>query len=517
MSFTRKNKDKRKSRRMKKRHMKRQKKTMYRNKATRKVWNGGLKEIPPGKEGDLIYIWNLFLIKRIKDTNKNKNYNEMADMLVDEVTYNKYLDKPYALFVIDMQNDFVDRPYDRADYNLDYGRYDEKPEEYNLVTGDIGVRAIDKGGNFAVAGGANMIKEGSLLSEIIEHLKHDTCKKVVFSRDYHPPNHMSFSSAYSKTYGTNTFLNNVIGKGYNFTGNFPPHCIQCHNGSCFVKELSDFLKGEDSNKDILTKNKDKIDIIFKGMHPLVDSFSAVSKDVIDHYASNQNQIHCGNCGDITGGFKIAELESEDHSSYINRCVDYNIPDRKLEDKLHEGMNRDIWKSIKWDTYISKDIETIFVCGLAGDYCVRDTIISLEMKYPGKTIVLLQDYTRYAALPFFTILTCPRHISEAEYKEGKNKLNTEEDVMNIIKGDNFNEDKDIIYYLMDGSKKLLKSDSINTEIYKEALTLEPPNLNYNHFITSHKDILADYKEHKTKIYIKNMKKDYIDVIENYEKN
>ena len=103
------------------------------------------------------------------------------------------------LMVIDMQNDFIDRPFLGA----------TGPEIPDI--GNIGA--------FAVNNGKDMVD--NLMDFLITY--DNKFKHIVFTRDVHPKKHCSFFTP---------------GIG----GNFPPHCVNTTPGSGLITEIQDFLK-----------------------------------------------------------------------------------------------------------------------------------------------------------------------------------------------------------------------------------------------------------------------------------
>jgi len=486
MPVTARNGGKRKSRNLKRKMLKGSAKKVLSKRYTRRKMRGGMKYIPDKKRSDLIYIWNSFLYDRLQNEN---NYKKLLLSSTDH-TPNKY-----ALFVIDMQNDFVDAKYNH-EYNEMYDtnstpKIVKDDEELNFVNG------LNKIGNFNVAQGNTMwntdkttkdtdktTKLQNLIVKINDAYNDPNCKCIIFSRDYHPVDHMSFSgedpmySNYKKNKLLSQFLNNKTTNPY--TGNFPAHCIECHSGSSFIPILiTDFFNNIQNDP-----NNTKVKIVFKGIHPDIDSFSAVGKDVIDSFASNMNVItnqKCNNtCSNVTGGYIFKDEKSiQDNVTFLSR-IDINQMEQAPYDK---------WLS---------EVDTIEVCGLAGDYCVRDTICALAEKYTKKQIILLQDLTRYAHLPVFTIDTLPEHKSQTIYL--KNDLNLlkinpafyREQLLNT----DINIDKGINYYIFKDNNLLLKEDIDNKRdnIKNEMFDLEKNFItaaSYTHFITNHKHILDDY--------------------------
>lgn len=471
MPITARNGGKRKSRNIKRRMLKGSAKKIMSRRYTRRKMKGGMQYIPEDKRSDLIYIWNSFLYDRLQ---KEDNYKNLLLLSKD------YKPNKYALFVIDMQNDFVDENYDRK-YNEKYDT-DSMPnivednEEMNFVNSN------SKFGNFNVAQGYTMLEKDkttklqNLIIKINDAYADPDCECIIFSRDYHPVDHMSFSGAEPML--SNYKKNKLLSKYSNiasYTGNFPAHCIECHSGSSFIPILiTEFF-------DKIEENNNKVKIVFKGIHPEIDSFSAVGKNNIDSFASNMNVIknqECTNtCSNVTGGYVFKEKNIKENVNFLSR-IDFN----KIE-------------QAPYDEWLSK-VDNIEVCGLAGDYCVRDTIVALAEKYPRKKITLLQDLTRYAHLPVFTINTLPEHKSQEIYLKDnldhlkiypasyrKQLLNTDP-----------NSNKGINYYIFKNNKLMLKEDIDKNKIENEMFDLENnfvTAVSYTHFITNHKHILDDY--------------------------
>ena len=134
--------------------------------------------------------------------------------------------KKQILYVIDMQKDFIDEPHQ---------------ELTGLKVGDrnLGAFCVNNGGTNLLDGDDGLI---AYLTDNLEN--YDT---IIFTKDLHDPNHCSFD-----------------GQG----GTFPPHCVIGTKGAHFHDRISKWIRDNQS------ENKKKIKILFKGMHPNVDSFSA---------------------------------------------------------------------------------------------------------------------------------------------------------------------------------------------------------------------------------------------------
>jgi nicotinamidase-related amidase len=435
-----------------------------------KLW-GGMKYITKEDRGDLIKIWDTFCKNRVDEPGKFDTLKKPVDTAV----------KKYALFVIDMQNDFIDRPYERV-----YNGSTPQPDELNFVDN------LTKNGNFDVAQGATMIIP--LLEKLEKAINDINCKYIIFSRDYHPVGHASFFYM-----NKDINMSNETYKGLP-SGRFPAHCVQQHNGSRLIEEIEKFITKY--------KNSLKIKVIFKGIHQTVDSFTAVPMDKIDHIASNyqaKSETLCKPCADptqrccssMTGGFYLPGKNAEDAMNYMDRMYHSNAHQVTYDNKLFIDLN---------------SVSKIEVCGLAGDYCVRDTIVALAKKYNKKEIVLLNYLTRYAFLPLFTIKNIPEHKAEylteftpTNFPANVNIPNGELDMYKNTGDENNSNraDKDIKYYVFDcplrGSPRLMNPDELKSLGQEDFIFFPGAEdksktlpLTRKHFITGHTEILSDYE-------------------------
>jgi nicotinamidase-related amidase len=506
----------------------------------RRIYKGGASWITKDRS-DLSHVWNSLFYERAKKLlNIKKN-----DEYFTEPTGKK------VLFVIDMQKDFIDRKYKRA-----------TNEEKHPVNG----QTHDDVGNFDVADGRTMlpyihddegrndleliisdmaankqtilekIQQFAFLKHIYDALNNDNSnyKYVIFTRDYHPVGHSSFSPVFNNAPMLCRDCNSL-------TGNFPAHCVQGFEGSLFIPEIEILIR--------TAKYSDRIKILFKGMHMDSDSFTAVPKNVIDKKSSNLNHATCTSCSSVTGAYI---LQSNGYEAVLKKSVNYNETvsiDNKTE--FRNFVKMDYTKLEE-----NNDITHFEVCGLAGDYCVRDTVLALNQMFPNKQIVLLNDFTRYPALPFFTIRALPQHKSEIEIQvEGYqplaelpagikpnvdyNKLteantafftsyilgNSDKVKADELASDAISpfleyaklqvKDKDIVYYLLkndNGVRTLLTVDELSN-VNEETITInalfnsafqpkEYESANIHHFITPMSSIIEDYKKDKIVVVMSN---------------
>lgn len=209
------------------------------------------------------------------------------------------------------------------------------------------------GGAFAVSDGDKIIP--SIAAAIMQ--AHSVGATVIFTRDYHPSDHVSF-----------------LTKG----GPFPPHCQQGSHGSLIVDEL------------VAASNPDDI-VVFKGFLNCVDSFGAAPYS--KRYADGRIRKELPCTVRSTGAYALhcsARLVNDQHN--LNAPPDltsWKGPQLNKEESL-QTIIRSVPARGK-----------IYVCGLALDYCVIDTAVNLR-KYTSNRIFVLENLSRAAAAnPGFT--------------------------------------------------------------------------------------------------------------------
>ena len=140
--------------------------------------------------------------------------------------------------------------------------------------------------------------------------------------------------------------------------------------------------------------KDNVRVIFKGIHSNAGSFSAMpfSEARQDHSGPNCNACSGGaNCSEVTGGWYLSNANGYDKNSWnYNGNITYGKESVTAEDGLIP---------VKYKPEFP-DGSVIEVCGLAGDYCVRDTAIALGKTYPNCQVVVLNYLVRYPFLPIW---------------------------------------------------------------------------------------------------------------------
>lgn len=446
---------------------------------------GGANWITNENRHKLTHIWNSLFYEKTK--------SRLNDRLT-AVPVNA--SKKKALFVIDMQMDFMDVKYQRA-----------QGETHPVFKTELEV------GNFSVAQAGSELVNG-VVKKIDEVLAEDGL--VIFSRDYHPVGHSSFSKTafYEPNLcgvcETDPTKCDSDGKFLEDGGVFPAHCVQGRDGSRFVKQIQERInKLRDDSK------LGNVVIAFKGIHKDSDSYTAVDKNVIDAAASNSKRRTCLGCSNISGGYKlfnkrknvdVSPLEASTYMGVFTETITTDLTSSLFSVGEYQYTEaKDDWELKKIDyVELLQDCDVIEVCGLAGDYCVRDTVVALAQKFPiEKRIVLLGDLTAYPFLPFGTINTIPQHVSEKKYNsETYTAFNGETDFEKTYFDQMFKAatdtalaNKDITLYLMkfddEGKQVLLTKDEIEKANYAKdvAMNLAKPTL--FHFITPHQEILDDY--------------------------
>ena len=498
-----------------------------------KVIKGGANKLLD--ERNLSVIWNSMFLKKIVNGKKFKT-NRITKSNIET-------NKPYVVFFIDMQNDFMDVEYERSgavccvEIDEKNGKkcrdFGSEPTFQSRLTHVLAeeehsVPGLGKLGNFNVADAKEPLVT-AIVSKLESALVDPNCKKIYITRDYHPDGHMSFSPYLTpKPYCACT------------GGCFPAHCIQGHSGSLVINAIAEVLKKENYK----AKVNEKVKVLFKGMSPNCDSFTAVEKDEIDNYSSNTSsstQHSIQQCSSISGCYEIYEGSK---SLTVEQALDFNLPisfdsSKPSNSKIKKlkNNNNDTKKLVKYEFESSiklpnkstQEIQEFQVCGLAGDYCVRDTITALAKKFPSQKVVLLGGLTRYPVLPLYTMETVPIHnynsnsylpnidVSDYEF--------TFEDKQQIV--DNFNNtenpNKSLYYYKL----KLDSEFKLHLNKVKENKKLENPvqlihlNLTKNkyillekksfHFITPPEEIARDYLQYENiefRFHSKDYKKDYV---------
>lgn len=302
------------------------------------------------------------------------------------------------LWIIDMQKDFIDESFN--DVSLK-----GKGKENNFILENIppGIYNDAEGtmpfGRFAVKEGSKCVDDVIYyLDKMLNKVKNTTNKNVnlIFSRDVHTNNkedvnHCSFRASSGETF-------NGLG--------FPAHCVNGTAGCQLHNKIKDWLEN------LTSDTMDNLDymVTYKGFNKDIESFGAYpyicksendNKYFLDRYVESRQHNSCSSkCNsntkiiNDTGSFVIINKENnsilrdKDYEEYIdfnNKNVSFKNIKTYLEDNLKNN-NLDKSKILN------------LVCGLAGDYCVRDTAFNLIADGYTNTYVIA-DATRYAILNY----------------------------------------------------------------------------------------------------------------------
>ena len=258
-----------------------------------------------------------------------------------------------SLMVIDMQRDFILPP-----------------------PGSPAAAERGNFGRFSVGNGIDM------LPELVSFIEKNQAKfsKIIFTRDNHPAKHCSFGEE---------------------GGPFPAHCIINHIGSALHPKIVSVARK--------CKN---MDVIFKGCNENVDSFGAMMyKD--DAYLKRRELGNCTTKHEHTGGFylknkdkNLSDFPFENVVQQTNKDTAFNTDKYKtatyanIKDELD-----DAFKASDLFPGQTSGIHTVFVVGLAADYCVKDTAINIAKSLTNGMlngvkvhVKVIQPFVRYAMLP-----------------------------------------------------------------------------------------------------------------------
>jgi nicotinamidase-related amidase len=345
-------------------------------------------------------------------TNYFLKKNSGSPVIIDSVPEPTGAGKRY-IYIIDMQYDFIDQPFTEKD----------------------GTEPVM--GKFAVGDGKEVIQK------IVDYLGDGSrYEKEIFSRDYHPTDHCSF-------------FNGPGARG----GNFPSHCVQGTKGTEIVDPIKNV--GKDHANAI---------VVFKGMHPDVDSFTAASFDS----KQGSSGIGCTGCGE--NGVSCSAITGA-----------YTLPDAATDAWNFDGELTQA-EAVKFELN-PPDGSVIEVCGLAGDYCVRDTAIALKTLYPACTVVVLGDLVRYPFLPLIVPIVQHRNKLEGSVSIDNHTAN----LPRFLNVDDPN--KGLNYYLFD------KDGLVAKENLPDLPTLSANLDKYFHFISDPRAMVEDYSDVGVKLVAK----------------
>lgn len=206
-------------------------------------------------------------------------------------------------------------------------------------------------------GGAFAVAEGnSICFQTVQLMEHFAQRggDVLLTRDYHPKKHCSFLQQ---------------------KGPFPEHCVQGTNGSFFYEPIAQCisrLRGGDA------PYRDEVRIAVKGFHEDVDSFGAF--EYPDEAESWERLPHTSKCKEERlHGYGLNAWTGAVLLDNANQDADPNAPPDVMAIYRRESLS---------DWLQNRGTERLFVCGLALDYCVLDTVLgATKMGFRNTQLVL----------------------------------------------------------------------------------------------------------------------------------
>lgn len=327
--------------------------------------------------------------------------------------------KTRVLYIVDMQYGFCEyRDVENKQYEIEFQKVnnelnarninsyniqtwnDEKISNYYRVQKDLdGNEKPLPGGTFCVSGSSQTVNN---IVRLIDQLNNNNKLRIVISRDYHPDDHCSFSHLYGKP--------NVI---VNPDG-FPPHCVMGTFESSIHYTLYEKIK-----QLIKDGNHGGIYLVLKGINTNIESFG-VHEYHESKYPLKFRQLSCfskyqtcnknneqneeSSCGTLlNGGGYLVQLDLDNVTKYLLGTINKKefISKRLVSFVKHKKYN---------DLVNQNNIH--YVCGLAADFCVKDTAINLATHLPEKCKIYVVDTaTVYASLPFVVLKNIPIYTSK----------------------------------------------------------------------------------------------------------
>lgn len=315
------------------------------------------------------------------DESLNKHNIETKSYFDKFIKDEKYC---FDIYVIDVQNGFMENG-ECGVMEADDSFIEDIISFLNKITDDI----------------MNKIKTGYQLE-----------LRLFFSRDYHHPNHNSFKSE-------------------EHPNGFPAHCQFGTSSSAFHPLIE---------KWIIEHSYLNITILFKAFHPNVESFSVIPY-VESIYPAIKRQGTCLNSYQescqpkhiMTGGGVYfpdmhisTALKTNPFGDMITSKSSYQDIKKNAEKTLDILINGNSF-NIK---FLKDTNHYNMIVGLAGDFCVRDTIINqINQAYLteyNNTTLMIYNLTRFVALPIGNIDTPYAMTKDGLYV---NKNTTEKDSIN----------------------------------------------------------------------------------------
>jgi len=360
----------------------------------------------------------------------NENFNGLIEKLEKEVSFkssatndsiyvkHKELSKSKKniLYIVDMQYGFSEYRSSRdqefakvnevlkptsQEYLTPTWDDDKIPAHFRYINGEKS-KGVLSGGTFSVDdSGKTAQKISDLIGELLKSTSETGEFKIVISRDYHPPDHCSFSGDYGEY------------KMRNPDG-FPPHCVKGTFESAIHFTL--YQKIKEIVEKVELNKKVKIYVAFKGVHPHIESYG-VHKYHDTDYPAKLRQGSCfshytdchktsrPSCGALLhGGSYLAQLTKENLAQYLLGTVEMTeFPGASFQPFHEHGAYSMLVDGQNSTNY--------YVCGLAADFCVKDTAINLATHMPGCNIKVVDSCVSYARLPFLVLKMIPMYASK----------------------------------------------------------------------------------------------------------
>jgi nicotinamidase/pyrazinamidase len=347
-----------------------------------------------------------------------------------------------SLIVVDMQNDFI----------MPGG------------PGGPGTEEGAKHGRFSVTSGL------SVVPGLVKFIQNNGSKftKILFTRDAHPTGHCSFIPE---------------------KGAYPPHCFINHMGAALHKDFLQF------------KDLENADVVFKGIYNDADSYGGVDYPEDDYRNARQSASGpacCQGpaCTDADGNDKTGGRYLKDHLTNrkqgfedlpfkgVAECKDDNLMTPKVCPAATFQNIKDQLEAKPFDPVDllagqTDGTHTVFVVGLAGDYCVKDTAINLAKKIKANggmlggvptKVVVIEPFTRYPTLPIKAMTWKDKAAYKNIPAEGQNAKNINAYVLEK----NFTSGK---------IRRLKKNEVAGTDLTQ---------IQYEGFINPIRPILKDYQ-------------------------
>ena len=211
--------------------------------------------------------------------------------------------------------------------------------------------------NDFMPGGSLAIPEAHEIVDLIMELSEkaiDSGAHVVATKDYHPQDHCSF---------------------VNHGGGFPPHCVQGSYGAEFTKPLGIKLQA------LRAQAPRHVVVVHKGIHTDMDSFGA--------FPYTEALVKRGEWQRVLPRRKNGSLEWT--GSFVLQCSaggdNVNAPPDVCA----------VLERVSLAEFFRKEkLRRVYVCGVALDFCVMDTALTIAAA--GYEVCIVLDATRAAYSP-----------------------------------------------------------------------------------------------------------------------